>query len=45
MNDFFTVNELAEYFGVNPKRIYQREQATRASFSHFIGRTRTRDLI
>jgi excisionase family DNA binding protein len=23
-NDFFTVNELAEYFGVNPKTIYRR---------------------
>lgn len=23
MNDFFTVNELAEYFGVNPKTIYR----------------------
>jgi len=24
MTDFFTVNELAEYFGVNPKTIYRR---------------------
>lgn len=24
MNDFFTVNELAEHFGVNPKTIYRR---------------------
>lgn len=23
-NDFFTVNQLAEYFGVNPKTIYRR---------------------
>jgi len=24
MSDFFTVNQLAEYFGVNPKTIYCR---------------------
>jgi excisionase family DNA binding protein len=24
MNDFFTVNQLADYFGVNPKTIYRR---------------------
>jgi excisionase family DNA binding protein len=24
MADFFTVNELAEYFGVNPETIYRR---------------------
>ena len=24
MNDYFTVNELAEHFGVNPKTIYRR---------------------
>ena len=24
MTNFFTVNELAEYFGVNPKTIYRR---------------------
>ena len=24
MKNFFTVNELAEYFGVNPKTIYRR---------------------
>jgi len=24
MSDFFTVNQLAEYFGVNPKTIYRR---------------------
>lgn len=24
MNDFFTVNQLAEYFRVNPKTVYRR---------------------
>ena len=24
MKDFFTVSQLAEYFGVNPKTIYRR---------------------
>lgn len=24
MKDYFTVNELAEHFGVNPKTIYRR---------------------
>jgi len=24
MSDFFTVNQLAEYFGANPKTIYRR---------------------
>jgi excisionase family DNA binding protein len=24
MNDFFTVNQLAKYFGVNPKTIYRQ---------------------
>ncbi len=24
MNDFFTVNKLAKYFGVDPKTIYRR---------------------
>ena len=24
MGDFYTVNELARYFGVNPKTIYRR---------------------
>jgi hypothetical protein len=34
MRDFFNVNELAEYFGVNPKTIYRRLWAKAILNSH-----------
>jgi excisionase family DNA binding protein len=38
MNDFFTVNELAQYFGVNPKTIYRRLWA-KSIPAYKVGRT------
>jgi excisionase family DNA binding protein len=38
MNDFFTVNELAAYFNVNPKTIYRRLWA-KGIPAYKIGRT------
>jgi excisionase family DNA binding protein len=38
MTDFFTVNELAEYFGVNPKTIYRRLWA-KGTPAYKVGRT------
>jgi len=38
MTDFFTVNELAEYFGVNPKTIYRRLWAKEIP-AYKVGRT------
>jgi excisionase family DNA binding protein len=38
MSDFFTVNQLAEYFGVNPKTIYRRLWA-KSIPAYKVGRT------
>lgn len=38
MKDFFTVNQLAEYFGVNPKTIYRRLWAKAIPSAYKVGR-------
>ncbi len=38
MSEFFTVNQLAEYFGVNPKTIYRRLWAKQIP-AYKVGRT------